>query len=166
VARGSGVPSLSGGAGATGPSPAEGEEHPPVLNLRSVPIAGLTRRHVAVLFALVLAGWVGLVFARHLGQASSVQAQVAAAAAENAALTDQVAALREELALVNRPEYVSLVARGYELGSPQERPFRLAPGAPSLPPDAPGSAARRVGAPSPRPSPLEVWFNLLFGSQR
>ena len=47
-----------------------------------------------------------------------------------------------------------------------EIPFALAADAPSLPPDAPGSAALRVGGQSTARSPLEAWLDLLFGPQR
>ena len=57
----------------------------------------------------------------------------------------QVAALERELDLIARPRYVDQQARGYGLGTPREIPFALAPGAPPLPEDAPGSAALRVG---------------------
>ena len=51
------------------------------------------------------------------------------------------------------------------LGDPHEVPFTLAQGAPPLGPDAPGSAALRVGAPTSI-SPLERWLTLLFGPGR
>jgi hypothetical protein len=45
-------------------------------------------------------------------------------------------------------------------------PFTLGPGAPALSPDAPGSAAVRLGADTSSPTPLESWLTLLFGPGR
>jgi hypothetical protein len=47
---------------------------------------------------------------------------------------------------------------------PREIPFTLADDAPPLGPDAPGSAAVRLGAVADRRSPLESWLDLLFGT--
>ena len=44
----------------------------------------------------------------------------------------------------------------------REIAFSLEADAPALPPDSPGSAALRVGAPTVV-SPLESWLDLLFG---
>ena len=41
--------------------------------------------------------------------------------------------------------------------------FSLAPDAPPLPKDAPGSASVRLGADTTRVTPLESWLTLLFG---
>ena len=45
-----------------------------------------------------------------------------------------------ERILLDDPAFLALVARGYSLGSPVERPFVLAGDPPALPLDAPGSA--------------------------
>jgi hypothetical protein len=74
-----------------------------------------------------------------------------------------VTALQGELGVIGRPEYVSQQARGYGLGSRTEISFRLAPDAPALPADAPGSAAVRLGSELTDVSPLERWLTLLFG---
>ena len=44
-----------------------------------------------------------------------------------------------------------------------EIPFTLAPDAPPLAVDAPGSAAVRLGAESEHVAPLERWLTVLFG---
>ena len=68
-----------------------------------------------------------------------------------------------ELELVTEERWVLQQARAYQLGSRKERPFAIAPGAPALPDDAPGSAARRLGADPVERSPLEAWLEVLFG---
>ena len=82
--------------------------------------------------------------------------------AANAAKRAEIDSLEGELALIQDPHYVLQQARSYRLGDPHEIPFTLAQGAPALGPDAPGSAALRVGAPT-SVSPLERWLTLLFG---
>jgi hypothetical protein len=84
--------------------------------------------------------------------------------ASNAALEVEVSALQGELALIQREAYIVQQARQYRLGTAREIPFILADDAPPLAPDAPGSAAVRLGAVTERTSPLESWLDLLFGS--
>jgi hypothetical protein len=81
----------------------------------------------------------------------------------NAGLQTDVTALQAELALIQRQVYVEQQARSYRLGTAHEIPFTLADNAPSLAPDAPGSAGVRLGATSEKPSPLQQWIKLLFG---
>ena len=64
--------------------------------------------------------------------------------------------------VIQRARFVLQQARGYGLGGAHEIPFTLAAGAPPLPPDAPGSASLRLGAPT-SVSPLERWLTVLFG---
>jgi len=45
--------------------------------------------------------------------------------------------------VIQQPAFINQQARGYGLGGTHEIPFSLARGAPSLPPDDPGSAALR-----------------------
>ena len=93
--------------------------------------------------------------------AASTRAQDLAAA--NEMLRDDIEASRRELQLIQRQEYILLQARGYGLGKGREIPFSLAPDAPALPADAPGSAAVRVGAENEPTTPFERWMDLLFG---
>ena len=60
-------------------------------------------------------------------------------------------------------EQCVLAARAYGLGGRKEIAFALAPDAPPLASDAPGSAGLRVGAAASRVSPLDRWLTLLFG---
>ncbi len=138
---------------------------PGLPDLSGLPIAGITRRRVGFLIAALLSAWVVIAFARQVGDASSAGVQVQAMEAQNAELENRVAALEREHQLIQRQEYIEQQARGYGLGTPGEIPFTLA-APPSLPPDAPGSAAVRLGGRSERPSPLEAWLSLLFGPSR
>lgn len=131
--------------------------------LENLPIAGITRRRVAWIVATAITAWVVLVFARQVGEASAAQAQVNALEQSNAALAANVGALGRELQVVQQQSFVLQLARAYRLGSPTERPFELAPDAPPLPSNAPGSEAVRLGASERHESPLESWLSLLFG---
>ena len=84
--------------------------------------------------------------------------------ASNAALASDVAAAQHELTLIQQQAYIQQQAREYRLGRPREIPFILADDAPPLPPDAPGSAAVRLGEVVDRRTPIESWLDLLFGS--
>ena len=134
-----------------------------VPDLRSLPIAGIGRRQLGMLFGAILAVWVIGLFARQVGDASAASTRAETIAAANEALRHEVSSYRHELAFIQRQEYVVQQARGYGLGKAREIPFTLAPDAPPLPEDAPGSASVRVGAPVERSSPLDIWLELLFG---
>jgi hypothetical protein len=82
--------------------------------------------------------------------------------ADNAAKKSEIAGLERELQRIQQSRFVVQQARGYGLGGSKEIAFTLGAGAPTLPPDAPGSAGTRVGARS-SVSPLESWLTLLFG---
>lgn len=133
-------------------------------SLADLPVAGLTRRRVALLLGALLAAWVILLFARQVGEASEATARADAMRASNAALAVEVSALESELSLIQGQAYIVQQARQYRLGTSREIPFILADDAPPLAPDAPGSAAVRLGAVIERTSPLEAWLDLLFGS--
>lgn len=133
------------------------------VSLSDLPVAGLTRRRVALLLGSLVAAWVILLFAHQVGQASEASARADAMRTSNASLQADVAGLQSELALIQRQAYVEQQARAYRLGTPREIPFALEDNAPSLPPDAPGSATVRLGAVTEQPSPLEQWIRLVFG---
>jgi cell division protein FtsB len=141
----------------------DGDARPVGPDLAALPIAGITRRRMAALLGVLLAAWIVVVFARQVGEASAATAKAEDIAAGNVALRQEVTALQGELGVIGRPEYVSQQARGYGLGSRTEISFRLAPDAPALPADAPGSAAVRLGSELTDVSPLERWLTLLFG---
>jgi hypothetical protein len=132
-------------------------------DLAALPIAGLSQRRVATLLGVLVAAWIIILFARQVGDASAASARADAMIADNAARKAQVAALDRELERIQQSRFVLLQARAHGLGGHNEIAFTLAPDSPSLPSDAPGSAALRVGAPEPI-SPLDHWLALLFGS--
>lgn len=134
-----------------------------VPNLGALPIAGITRRHVAGLLGALLAAWVIILFVRQVGDAAAATTRAERIAAENAAIIAEVDALERELDLIGREHFVNQQARGYGLGGDREIAFTLDPEAPTLPDDAPGSAALRVGTATERAAPLDVWLTVLFG---
>jgi cell division protein FtsB len=133
------------------------------VSLADLPVAGLTRRRVALLLGALIAAWVILLFAHQVGQASEASARADSMRTSNAALESDVAALQTELDQIQRQAYVDQQARAYRLGTAREVPFALADNAPTLAPDAPGSAGVRLGAVTEQPSPLAQWIRLLFG---
>lgn len=131
--------------------------------LAGLGIAGVSRRRLAVAVGLIVVAWIVVAFGRQLGAASAAQARAEALAAEADRRAAEVAALEAELELIQRPAYLRQQARAYGLGDPDEIPFALDPNAPPLPPNAPGSAATRLGEAVERPTPLDVWLTILFG---
>ena len=132
-------------------------------DLSSLPIVGITRRRAAGALAAFLAAWIVIVFARQVGEASAATARADDMALANVELQSDVAALERELELIGRQRYIEQQARSHGLGRPREVAFALDPAAPSLPLDAPGSAAVRLGSEIGRVSPLERWLTVLFG---
>jgi hypothetical protein len=132
-------------------------------DLSALPIAGITRRRAAGVLTGILAAWIVIVFVRQVGEASAATARADDIALANAGLRTEVAALERELELIARQRYIVQQARGYGLGATRELAFTLAPDAPPLPEDAPGSAALRVGGAGAGITPLERWLTILFG---
>jgi cell division protein FtsB len=132
-------------------------------SLAALPIAGITRRRVAVIVGALLAAWIVIVFARQVGEAAAASARAEAIAAENEQVAAEVTRLQAELDLIQRQEYILQQARGLGFGSNAERPFRLTADAPPLSPNAPGSGALRLGHDELPQSPLDSWLSLLFG---
>ncbi len=131
-------------------------------DLAALPVVGLTRRRIAIGLGVLLAAWILVVFARQVSEAAAATGRAESMLAANAAKRAEIDSLEGELTRIQDPHYVLQQARAYRLGDPHEIPFTLAQGAPSLGPDAPGSAALRVGA-ATSVSPLEHWLTLLFG---
>jgi cell division protein FtsB len=134
-----------------------------LASLADLPVAGLTRRRVALLLGALVAAWVIVLFARQVGEASEATARADAMRASNGRLETDVAALQDELTLIQRESFIAQAARAYRLGTAQEIPFTLAEDAPPLADDAPGSAAGRLGTQVERPRPIDSWTRLLFG---
>jgi hypothetical protein len=111
----------------------------------------------------MVVAWILVVFARQMGDAATKSAEADRARLANAGLVADVSSLQRELELVQRQAYIEQQAHGLGLGQARDRAFALEAGAPPLPPDAPGSAAVRLGAVAASPSPLDSWLSLLFG---
>lgn len=134
-----------------------------VLDLSSLPIVGITRRRVAILASAMLAAWIVIAFARQVGDASAASGRAQDIASVNAALRLEVAAMERELDLIARQRFIEQQARAYGVGGVREIAITLAPDAPPLAVDAPGSAAVRVGSAYDDVAPLERWLTVLFG---
>jgi cell division protein FtsB len=134
-----------------------------LATLADLPVAGLTRRRIALLIGALVAAWVIVLFARQVSEASDASTRADEMRVQNEVLAANVTALEDELALIQRQAYIEQQAREYRLGAPRERPFILAADAPPLASDAPGTAATRLGADLDDVTPLESWLDLLFG---
>jgi hypothetical protein len=134
-------------------------------DLAALPVVGITRRRLAIGLGVLLTAWIVIVFARQVSEAAAATGRAEAMVAANGAKRAEIAGLEGELERIQQPRFVLQQARAYGLGSPREIPFTLAPGAPALGANAPGSAGLRVGAPT-SVSPLESWLTLLFGPSR
>lgn len=141
------------------PAPADAQGPDPA----ALRMAGISPRRLLQMVAIIAIAWGVISFGRQVATASAASAHAASLRSANAQLQDQVAAMQRELALIQEHRYIDQQARAYRLGSAHEVPFSLEPGAPSLPPDAPGSAANRLGATVTTGSPLDHWLELLFG---
>jgi cell division protein FtsB len=141
----------------------DGDELSLLPSLSSLPIVGLSRRRLAFVAAGLVTVWIVAAFARQVGEASAATARLEGLEASNTRLAGQVSALQREYELIQRQAWIEQQARAYGLGSRRDVPFALAAGAPSLAPDAPGSAAVRLGAEPDTTTPLESWLTLLFG---
>lgn len=150
-------------AGGDGEDPEPEAAQPALPDLSALPIAGIGRRQLGLILGAVATVWIVVLFAHQIGDASAASTRAEDLAAANDTLRTDIEGYRRELALIQRQEYILIEARGYGLGKGREIPFSLAQGAPSLPPDAPGSAALRVGAGAEQATPFERWMELLFG---
>ena len=123
----------------------------------------LSRRRLATVAGLLAAGWLVIAFGRQVGAASAATDRADELRAANAALRDDVGNLQDDLSWVQDGRFVQLMGRAYGLGGAGEIPFTLEAGAPRPGPNAPGSAAARLGARPTNGSPLDGWLSVLFG---
>jgi cell division protein FtsB len=160
------------GQGGPAPDPAAGTTAEPEdaapdagqrVDLTGLSVAGITRRRVGWATAALVAAWIVVLFARQVGDAQAAANSAVQLAADNAALSDEVDSLQNELELIVRPQYIGLEARAHRFGSPREIPFTLDPSVPAPVDGAPGSASVRLGATNDRQTPLDSWLSLLFG---
>ena len=127
-------------------------------------MVSISPRRLLQLVAIVAIAWGVVSFGRQVATASAASVHAATLRDSNAALQAQVTAMQNELSLIQERRYIDQQARAYRLGTAKEIPFALEPGAPTLPPDAPGSASTRLGAAHVSTTPLEHWLEVLFGS--
>lgn len=135
----------------------------PTVDLATLPIVGLTRRRMAMIAAAMLAAWIVIAFARQVAEASEAASRAEDIASGNAMLSLEVAAMERELEAIGRQRFVEQEARAHGVGGIDEIAFTIAPDAPPLAADAPGSAAVRLGAAVEDVTPLERWLTVLFG---
>ena len=156
---------LDGPPDSTGDGPAQG---PSVFergrDLAGLSVAGITRRRIAIVMAALLSAWIVLALSRQVGEAADATNQANQLTQANQALSAQIATLTQERTLIQQQAYIEIEARARGLGGRDEHPFSLAAGAPSLPPDAPGSASAALGATAAQTAPIDAWLDLLFGS--
>lgn len=135
----------------------------PTVDLATLPIVGLTRRRMAMIASAMLAAWIVIAFARQVADASAASGRAEDIATANALRLMEVSAMERELEAIGRQRFIEQQARAYGVGTADEIPFTLAPDAPPLTPDAPGSAAVRLGAEGEDVAPIERWLTVLFG---
>lgn len=133
------------------------------LDPASLPMP-LSRRRLALVAAGLVVTLVLVGFGREVSDAAAASDRAAQLRSTNATLRGELADLQGDLGRVGDDTYIGIVARGYGLGARHEIPFVLEAGAPTLPPNAPGSASVRVGAAPVAGSPLDTWLDLLFGA--
>jgi cell division protein FtsB len=136
------------------------------LDPATLPMPSLSRRRVLAAAAILLAAWMAISFARQVSEATAATDRAAEMRAGNAALQAEVSQLQADLSRVQDRQYILIQGRAVGLGARGEIPFALAADAPSLPPDAPGSAAVRLGAVTTDESPLDAWLAALLGPSR
>lgn len=129
----------------------------------AIPLATISPRRLLHAVAAIAIAWGVISFGRQVATASAASGHADELRAANVVVTAQVAAMQRELTLIQEQRFVDLQARAYRLGTRDEIAFALEGGAPPLPADAPGSAAVRLGADAQSVSPIERWFDLLFG---
>ena len=135
-----------------------------VPDLAALPIAGITRRRIAILAGAMLAAWIVIAFARQVGEASAATARADDIASANAALRTEVAALERELDLIARQRYIEQQAPGLRPGRPaRDRLHARARTRRRCPPTR-RARPRSGSAPgATRVAPLERWLTVLFG---
>jgi hypothetical protein len=141
------------------PPPSPGQ---PRLDPASLPMP-ISRRRLAIVAVGLVVLLITVAFGHQVSDAAAASDRAVQLRDANAGLRADLANLQSDLGKVQDDTYVGITARAYGLGAKHEIPVVLAANAPSLAPDAPGSAAQRLGAEPTPSSPLEAWLDLLFG---
>jgi hypothetical protein len=131
---------------------------------KTKPAVSMTKLRVAMLVSGLVFLWLVGVFARQVGEAQTAANQAEQMRVRNEAMKRDIQSLEAELKIVEQPAFVSLIARGYSLGAPNEIPFSVDPSAPALASDAPGTAGIRPTTTETSSSPFDQWLRVLFGS--
>ena len=74
-------------------------------DLAALPIVGITRRRAAILLGALLAGWIIILFARQVSEASAATGRAETMVADNAARKSEIAGLERELQRIQQPRY-------------------------------------------------------------
>ena len=131
-----------------------------------MPAPVVSRRRLAALGVAVVVAWLAQSLAGQVGEASSVSVRADDLRLANAQLAQEVAVLQDAADRVKDSRFIAFQARAFGLGGAGEIPFSLAPDAPQLAADAPGSAVIGRAADAPPRSNLEAWLVALFGPDR
>src|SRR4029079_15878678 len=104
------------------PDPSEaggdGEDREPegpqtaIPDLSALPIAGIGRRQLGLIFGAVATVWIVVLFAHQIGDASAASTKADDLAVANERLRNDIEGYRRELALIQRQEYILIEARG------------------------------------------------------
>ena len=130
--------------GAAPPPAARRTPAAPRWRLSDLPVAGLTRRRIALVLGALVSAWVIVLFAHQVGQASEASARAQAMRTANTAAQANVAALEDELTLIRRQAYIEQQARQYRLGSPRRRSRSRSPTTPRRWPPTPRERRRQA----------------------
>jgi hypothetical protein len=128
--------------------------------LGRMPVAGFSRRSLAVVVGVIVVGWIVFVFARAVADSAASSDKVDVLREQTAAAAARLQAVEQELEIIQSPDYLALQARAYGYGRSNELAFALAADAPSPRPITPLGAAPGSDG---RTTPLDDWMDLLFG---
>ena len=128
--------------------------------LGRMPVAGFSRRSLAVAVGVVVVAWIVFVFARAVADSAASTDRAEVLRRQTAAAAIRLAAAEHELEIIQSPDYLALQARAYGYGRSGERAFALEPGGP-----APRSITPLGAEPGSdgHSRPLDDWLDLLFG---
>lgn len=107
---------------------------------------------------LLIAGWVAISFGSALVQVDAAQHEAAEVRAANQTLEAELAAGREEIAIIQTDSFLALQSRAFGMGDAGERSFALAAGA-MVPRIVPLASDPESSAPR---APLDEWLDLLL----
>jgi cell division protein FtsB len=119
------------------------------------------RSAASLVFGLFVALALILIFGGTLTRSTDIEAEAETARAEVAELQARFEAGDEEVKFLETDAFVEQFARSIGMGLRGEKPFALAPDAPSPEPIIPLGSEARSGVAK---APFEAWMELLFGA--